>query len=171
MRRIRPEPPDVNSVFTPGSHAKAMLPSSRIPFIARLALGVSFIGCAIVMVGPFQSLEGALVPWDKASHFLAFYGFTALSFLAFPRHRRLDLAVAAIVMGCGIEALQGLAGRDAGLGDVLANAAGAFAVYAPGYLERLRQGARHPGGLRERRGQRRRTARSTPDMPTVSETA
>lgn len=148
-----------------------MLHASRIPILARLALGLAFLSCAVVMVGPFQSLESELIPWDKAAHFVAFYALASLSFLAFPRHRRLDLVIAATAMGAGLEILQGLAGRDAGLGDVLADAAGAFAVYAPSYLERLRQAARNPGGVRERRGRTPSARRSTPDMPTVSETA
>lgn len=148
-----------------------MLDASRIPILARLALGLAFLSCAVVMVGPFQALESELVPWDKAAHFVAFYGLASLAFLAFPRHRRLDLVIAATAMGAGLEVIQGLAGRDAGLGDVLADAAGAFAVYTPGYLERLRQMARNPHGVRERRRRVRRMVAPNPDMPTVSETA
>lgn len=148
-----------------------MVQPSRVPTLARLALGLTFVICAVVMTGPYQTLESALFPWDKAAHFMAFYAVTSLAYLAFPRHRRLDLAIAMIVMGAGLEVLQAMVGRDAGLGDVLADAAGAFAVYAPGQIERLRQGARNPEGLRERRRGRGRGPRPTPDMPTVSETA
>lgn len=95
--------------------------------------------CVIGMVGPFQGVERALVPWDKAAHFIAFYGVTLLLFSAFPDRRRLDLAVLAIFAGAAIEVLQLIDGRDAEVGDLLADAAGALAVLAPIWLERLRE--------------------------------
>jgi VanZ family protein len=111
----------------------------RLQMIARWLLLAAGLTCAIGMVGPFQGVERAVVPWDKAAHFIAFYGVTLLLFSAFPDRRRLDLAVLATFAGAAVEVLQLLDGRDAELGDVLADAAGAFAVLAPIYLERLRE--------------------------------
>lgn len=131
--------------------------STTIPTtaLARTLLVVGGGGCALLMIGPFQGLEKAWVPWDKAAHFLFFYGVTVMLYLAFPGRRRLDLTLLAIFMGCGIEGLQGLNGRDAGLGDMAANALGAMAVLAPMYVEDLRMAARGA----PRRDRRRPAAR------------
>lgn len=110
----------------------------RSPTIAKGLLLVAFLVCAIGMVGPFQGIEHAFVPWDKAAHFMAFYGLTLLLFTAFPRRRRLDLTVLAIFAGAGTEVAQILAGRDGEIGDLCADALGALAVLAPVWLEHLR---------------------------------
>jgi len=107
--------------------------------IARGLLLVAGLICAIGMVGPFQGVERAFVPWDKAAHFMAFYGLTLLLFSAFPDRRRLDLAMLATFAGAAIEIMQLIEGRDAELGDILADAAGAFAVLAPLYLDQARR--------------------------------
>ena len=106
---------------------------------ARGLLLVAGLTCAIGMVGPFQGIERAFVPWDKAAHFIAFYGVTLLLFSAFPERRRLDLVMLATFAGAGIEVLQLIEGRDAELGDILADAAGAFAVLAPLFLDQARR--------------------------------
>jgi VanZ family protein len=107
--------------------------------IARALLVAAGLTCAIGMVGPFQGVERAFVPWDKAAHFMAFYGLTLLLFQAFPERRRLDLAMLATFAGAAIEVMQLIEGRDAELGDIVADAAGAFAVLAPLYLDQLRR--------------------------------
>ena len=107
--------------------------------IARALLLAAGLTCVIGMVGPFQGIERAFVPWDKAAHFIAFYGLTLLLFSAFPDRRRLDLAMLATFAGAAIEILQLIEGRDAELGDILADAAGAFAVLAPLYLDQMRR--------------------------------
>lgn len=137
-----------------------MSAASIVPLLARTVLVAAAVALATMMVGPFQGLELALVPWDKAAHFLAFYGLTLLLYLSFPRARRLDLTLYAAFAGSLVEALQGAAGRDAGLGDVLANAAGAFAALTPMYVERLRTLSR--GGAAPER--RRRAA----DRPRIA---
>jgi VanZ family protein len=126
-----------------------VMSSLRQPaIIARAALVVSALVGAVFMVGPFQGLEEALVPWDKAAHFIAFYTATALLLVGFPSRRRIDLAAIAVLGGVGIEVAQQLTGRDAGLGDVAANAAGALAVLGPIWIEQLRGAPR----LERRRG-------------------
>jgi VanZ family protein len=116
----------------------AMSSSRPSAYAARTVLVVSALVCTIIMVGPFQGVEEAVVPWDKAAHFLAFWGFTALLYVAFPDRRRFDLTLMAVLAGAGIELAQQLSGRDAEMGDIAADAAGAFAVLAPLWIERLR---------------------------------
>lgn len=106
--------------------------------IARTLLVLGGGVCVIGMVGPFQGVEEALIPWDKAAHFVAFYVLTSLLYVAFPRRRRVDLTLMAVLAGAGIEIAQGLSGRDMGVGDILANALGAGAVLLPMYLQDLR---------------------------------
>lgn len=110
----------------------------RPTLIARTLLAVGGTVCVVGMVGPFQGVEEALIPWDKAAHFVAFYCLTALMYVAFPRRRRVDLTVAAIFAGAAIEIAQGLSGRDMGVGDMIANALGASAVLLPMYLQEWR---------------------------------
>ncbi|MFN3514030.1 MAG: hypothetical protein ACK41C_13360 [Phenylobacterium sp.] len=129
-------------------------------FAARILLAAGFLVCAVGMVGPFQGVEEALIPWDKAAHFVAFYVLTSLLYVAFPRRRRVDLTLLAVFVGAGLEIAQGLSGRDMGLGDMAANALGAGAVLLPMYLQDLRA---------PRRVERRRSR--TVERPTAQPSA
>lgn len=131
---------------------------------ARLLLLTAALTCAIGMVGPFQGIETALVPWDKAAHFIAFYGCTALLFVAFPHRRRTDLVVLAACAGCGLEVAQYFSGRDSELADVAADSLGAVAVYLPTWLEQIRSAAR--GEVRRER--RRRVRIASPDGAVIA---
>jgi len=128
--------------------------------LARMLLVFAATACAVAALGPFELMEYALVPWDKAAHFLAFYGVTSLLFLSFPKRRRLDLAMLAAFGGCALEIMQRIVGRDAELGDIVANACGALAVVAPGYLEQARVSWRAAQNAErgEVRSERRRSA-------------
>lgn len=136
-------------------------PAPRI--IARFCLVLAAGVCAIGMIGPFQGVEEALIPWDKAAHFVAFYGLTTLLFLAFPFRRRIDLACMAALAGAAIELAQAMSGRDADAGDILANSLGVCAVLGPTFIEPLRALSRSPGARPiERRGATA-AANATPD--------
>ena len=127
----------------------------RIKTAARLVLVAAAVLCAWGAVAAPAGVEQAFVPWDKAAHFIAFYGLTLLMFAAFPTRRRFDLTMIAVFAGCAVELAQRAVGRDAQLSDIAADAAGAFAVMAPLWLERLRAAPR-----RERR---RRNAERLPE--------
>ena len=81
-----------------------------IPLLLKLAR-VGFFAALIftfysAVVPPAHALE--LTPWDKATHFIAFYALTGLAVAAFPKA---NLAiVAALLSGFGalIEMVQGL---------------------------------------------------------------
>jgi VanZ family protein len=111
----------------------------RLVLTARWLLLAAGLVCAFGMLGPYRGLERAFVPWDKAAHFIAGYGVTLLMFAGFPQRRRLDLVVLAAFAGAAGEVLQTLTGRDGEVGDFVADTLGAIAVYAPIWLERLRQ--------------------------------
>ena len=113
--------------------------STRIVWAARWLLLAAGLLCAFGMLGPYRGLERAFVPWDKAAHFMAGYGATLLMFVGFPKRRRLDLVVLAIFAGAAGEVLQSAVGRDGELGDLVGDALGSIAVYAPIWLDRLRQ--------------------------------
>jgi VanZ family protein len=117
------------------------------PVLARFLLIAAALVCAIGMVGPFQGVEKTLITPDKAAHFVAFYGLTILMIASFPKRRSLDLGCLAIFMGVSLEVAQLLSGRDAELGDILADSAGVIAVLAPMYL----QGLRSPRAFERRR--------------------
>jgi VanZ family protein len=113
--------------------------STRLVWAARWLLLAAGLVCAFGMLGPYRGLERALVPWDKAAHFIAGYGVTLLLFTGFPKRRRLDLVILAICAGAAGEVMQSAVGRDGELGDLVGDALGSIAVYAPIWLERLRQ--------------------------------
>jgi hypothetical protein len=81
------------------------------------------------VVAPAHALQ--LTPWDKATHFLAFYGLTGLAAAAFPTRNLFLIAVLLSAFGALIEVVQGLpmVHRDRDFWDWVAdNAAIAFAL-------------------------------------------
>lgn len=125
-----------------------MTPRSQT-LAARVGLALVALACGVAMIGPFQGAEEAFVPWDKAAHFLAFYALTIGLNLGFPTRRRLDLAILAAFAGAAVEIAQALTGRDADVGDILANAMGAGAVLLPTYVEQWRAWVRAPHAPRQ----------------------
>ena len=121
--------------------------ASLTPKIARFLLIAATLVCAIGMVGPFKGAERHLISVDKAAHFIAFYGLTALMMAAFPKNRRLEIALAAVLMGGAMEIAQMFTHRGVSFGDLAADAAGAFAVWGPMWLQSLRS----PPGIERRR--------------------
>jgi hypothetical protein len=100
--------------------------------LARLA----FISALIftfysAVIPPQHALQ--LVPWDKAEHFIAFYGLTGLAVAAFPR-RNLFL-IAGLLSGFGalIEFVQGLpiVHRDRDFWDWVADTLAIAAALSP----------------------------------------
>lgn len=130
--------------------------SPRLLFVARAVL---FIGCCLVatlMLGPFQGAEKLFGLRDKQAHALAFFAFVSVCFVAFPRMRRTDLALAAVALGAASEIAQAVVGRDAGAGDVIADAVGVLMALAPTYIEGLRAAARGEAPRYSRRQSDRR---------------
>src|SRR5947208_4584957 len=85
-----------------------------------------------------------LVPWDKAQHFIAFYGLTGLAVAAFPRRNLFWIAVALSGLGALIEVIQGLptVNRDRDVWDWVADNAAIAAALSPMLLVWWRREAR-----------------------------
>ncbi len=83
------------------------------------------------VIPPSRALQ--LVPWDKAEHFIAFYGLTGLAAAAFPRRNLLWIAAALSAFGAAIEIVQGLpmVRRDRDFWDWVADTLAIGAALAP----------------------------------------
>ena len=109
-----------------------MASANRRPTWRRLALGAFAVG--LVIVGILLLLPAQLLPetdiWDKAEHAGIFAGLTAIGLLAFPdRGRRWWLAFGLIAFGSTCEILQMFVpGREAAVGDAVANALGVLSA-------------------------------------------
>ncbi|OYX04626.1 MAG: hypothetical protein B7Z12_05985 [Caulobacter vibrioides] len=77
--------------------------------------------------------NAGLIPWDKAKHFIVFYGLTFLAAMALPKSRWWKIAAVLLAFGVGIEVLQGLpiVGRDADVFDIVADALGIGFFFGP----------------------------------------
>ena len=110
--------------------------------VTKGAYGVFVIGSLAVacfmLLPMFAGAESRFGLSDKEAHALAFYTFTVIAFLACPRNRRADLALAAVALGAGAELAQWATGRDASWGDLAADSVGVFLAWAPSQAERLR---------------------------------
>jgi len=93
------------------------------------------------VIPPREALQ--LVPWDKAEHFIAFYGLTGLAAAAFPK--RHVILIAALLSGFGalIEFVQGfpIVHRDRDFWDWVADTLAIGAALAPMLLVRWRDAA------------------------------
>jgi len=94
------------------------------------------------VIPPEHALQ--LVPWDKAEHFLAFYGLTGLAAAAFPRRHILLIALALSGFGALIEFVQGLpmVHRDRDFWDWVADTLAISAALCPMILVWWRREAR-----------------------------
>lgn len=125
-----------------------MLTPNHVVAFARAWLLAGSLTAAGLMLGPFKDLETLFGLTDKEAHALAFSGLCALSFVAFPRMRRTDLAIGAFLLGAGIEVAQLFGARSASLSDLGADLVGIAAVYAVSEIEILRSLARTQGQTR-----------------------
>ena len=82
-----------------------------------------------------------LFPWDKASHFIAFYALTALAAAAFPRRNLLVIGITLSAFGALIEVVQGLkiVSRDRDVWDWVADTIAIAAVLGPTLLVEWRK--------------------------------
>jgi VanZ family protein len=123
-----------------------MLTPNHVVTTARAVLVAGALTAAVLMLGPWPGLEKVFGLSDKAAHAIAFGGLVAVSFLAFPRMRRNDLAIAAVLLGASVEVAQLFTSdRSGSIGDLLADTAGVGVVYLASHIENLRALARQRG--------------------------
>lgn len=123
-----------------------MLTPNHVVTTARAVLVAGALTAAALMLGPWPGLEQVFGLSDKAAHAIAFGGLVAVSFLAFPRMRRNDLAIAAVLLGASVELAQMFtADRSASISDLLADTVGVGVVYLASHIENLRSLARKRG--------------------------
>jgi hypothetical protein len=131
--------------------AESSMRQDLITRCARFALLIAVAGGVTLMLGPYQGAEHVFFLTDKEAHTLAFYLLTTLAFLAAPKMRKNDLAMAAVFLAAAVEASQGLTGRQGSGGDLLASALGAGMAWAAATAEGLRRRARKKVLNRRRR--------------------
>lgn len=106
-----------------------------IPFlliVARIAFIAALIFTFYSAVIP-ATQAAHLTPWDKASHFLAFYALTGLAVAAFPKPHVLIIAALLSGFGALIEFVQGLSfvNRDRDFWDWVADTVAIGFALAP----------------------------------------
>jgi VanZ family protein len=108
---------------------------TRTSFLLNVAR-VAFLAAIIftfysAVIPPSQALR--LTPWDKATHFLAFYGLTGLAVAAFPKRNVFLVGSMLSCFGALIEFVQGLdwVGRDRDFWDWVADTIAIAFALAP----------------------------------------
>ncbi|MBN9588544.1 MAG: VanZ family protein [Alphaproteobacteria bacterium] len=98
-------------------------------FLRFLAVWLFWPGVALIAWGELTPNPPTVAQhiWDKAEHFTAYFGLAAMATLVVGLRRPLAWAILGIIaLGGVLEILQGLLGRDAELGDFIANTTGAL---------------------------------------------
>jgi hypothetical protein len=107
----------------------------RISLLDRLAKVAFFAALTFTfysaVIPPKQAVQ--LVPWDKAEHFIAFYGLTGLAAAAFPKRNLIVIGVLLSGFGAFIEFVQGLpmVHRDRDFWDWVADTIAIIAALSP----------------------------------------
>ena len=120
-----------------------MLKVSVLVRLAQLAFVCALLFTFYSAVIPPQKVV-QLVPWDKAEHFIAFYGLTGLAVAAFPRYNLFFIAALLSSFGALIEFVQGLSivHRDRDFWDWVADTLAIIAALSPMILVWWRREAR-----------------------------
>ena len=122
---------------------QAVLKISLLLKLARVAFVVALVFTFYsAVIPPQHALQ--LAPWDKAEHFIAFYGLTGLAVAAFPRRNLLVIAAMLSSFGALIEIVQGLpiVHRDRDVWDWVADTIAIVAALAPMLLVGWRRAVR-----------------------------
>ncbi|UDF03361.1 VanZ family protein [Asticcacaulis sp. AND118] len=108
----------------------------------RVCLVLLSLAIGILVLGPFAHAEESFGLTDKEAHIIAFFSLTLMLQLAFPRVRRMDMALGVLLLGALIEVVQLFTGRSASVGDWLADLIGVSVATIPSYAETFRHFAR-----------------------------
>ena len=109
-----------------------------LKFLQNLSILLFWPGVALIAWGeltPHPPDLSSILAWDKAQHFIAYFGLAAMATMVLGLNRRLVSAtLGVILLGGALEILQGYTGRDPDIFDFLANSFGALSGTAIGTL-------------------------------------
>lgn len=109
-----------------------------LKILQNLSIWLFWPGVALIAWGeltPHPPDLSGLVAWDKAQHFTAYFGLAAMATMILGLNRRLVWAILGVILlGGGLEILQGFTGRDPDIFDFAANTIGALSGTAAGTL-------------------------------------
>jgi len=115
-----------------------MLKAKVLKALRNLSLWLFWPGLALIVWGeltPHPPDLSAILAWDKAQHFTAYFGLSAMATMILGLNRRLVFAtLGVILLGGALEILQGFTGRDPDIFDFTANTIGALCGTAVGTL-------------------------------------
>src|SRR5215469_9154789 len=115
-----------------------MLKANILKTLQNLSLWLFWPGVALVVWGELTLHPpdlSAILAWDKSQHFIAYFGLASMATMAVGLNRRLAWAILGVVLlGGGLEILQGFTGRDPDIFDFVANTIGAASGTAVGVL-------------------------------------
>lgn len=101
-----------------------------IKFLRILSLWLFWPGVALIAWGeltPQPPQLSGLLDWDKADHFIAYFGLASMATMILGLRPRLAAAIASVIFLSGaLEVLQAYSGRDAEILDFIANSLGAI---------------------------------------------
>lgn len=110
----------------------SLLTPRKISWPGFLVFVAAVVFTLYAALAPGDDTQG-LIPWDKAKHFIVFYGLTFLASVALPRSRPWKIGGVLLAFGVAIEILQGLpiVGRDADVFDIVADTLGIGFYFGP----------------------------------------
>ena len=110
--------------------------SGSFPVFCRAFARLLFVPALVIVVwGELKQGQGGLEIWDKALHFIAYFGLAGIATVGLNRPRpAIWAAVGLAVFGGVLEIVQSFVGRDAEWGDELANILGVCSGLAAGLL-------------------------------------
>lgn len=96
----------------------------------NLSLWLFWPGMVLIVWGeltPHPPALGGILGWDKADHFIAYFGLASMATMVLDLNRRLVWALLGLILlGGALEILQGYTGRDPDIFDFVANSIGTF---------------------------------------------
>jgi hypothetical protein len=121
-----------------------MLTPRHVVFGARGGLLVGLWAAVMALAGPWHGLGAKIGVNGWLTHVIVFGALVALAYLAFPKRRRNDIAMALVLLAGAAEALQLFAGHTGvTLADWGADALGVATIHFAGQIENVRRLARH----------------------------
>ena len=115
-----------------------MCKAKLVRFFRLLSLWLFWPGVLLIAWGeltPNPPQMSGLLGWDKADHFIAYFGLASMATLVIGRKPRLTWAILAVILlGGALEILQAFTGRDPDILDFAANTLGALTGTLTGAL-------------------------------------